>query len=483
VSDTTRRFARGAGWLYAHRWIERLADFALVVVLARLLSPHDFGLVAIATSFVAVVEGLAAFDVHKALIRTREEHRSLFDTAWTLSLLRGLLSACTMAAIALLLDDQRTRDVLLALAAAPILNGLVNPRFATFERGLVYSRVAAATLGAKAASVAVTLAIAVAFQNYWALVAGVLVGALAATALSYALLPYRPSFTLVRAHELFAFSGWLTLATVTSTLAMETDRLIVGRLVGIADAGLYFMTQRIGVVPTRELISPLQRMMFPSFAELVHDRERLRRGVVESVNVFGSLSLPAGVGFALIAPDVVPVVLGAQWTAITPLVQVLVPYLGVRATLTMAWPCAMALGVVRTLFWVSLVYALVHLPVFVAGTALFGLRGAIWSIVLAGILYTYLNAWLLRRTLAITMREILGQLRRPALATLAMFAAVLLVRAALPSSIAPPPGGWSGVLLTTIVGAAAHLAATWALWRVEGRPPGIEQRVVQVLVR
>lgn len=483
MTETTRRLARGAGWLYGHRWIERLADFALVIVLARLLSPHDFGLVAIATSFVAVVEGLAAFDVHTALIRTRDEHRSLFDTAWTLSVLRGLLAGGAMAGVAWLLDDERTRNVLLALALGPLVNGLVNPRFVTFERGLVYSRVAAATLGAKAASVAVTLAVAFAVQSYWALVAGVLAGALASTVLSYALVPYRPSFTLARARELFAFSGWLSLATITSTLAMETDRLIVGRLVGVADAGLYFMAQRIGVLPTRELISPLQRMVFPSFAEAVHDRERLRRGVVESINVFGSLSLPAGVGFALVASDFVPVVLGAQWTAVTPLVQVLVPYLGVRATLTMAWPCAMALGMVRPLFWVSVLYALVHLPVFIGGTALFGLPGAIWSIVLAGILYTYLNAWLLRRTLAITMREILGQLRRPALATLAMLAAVIAVRSLLPVAIAPRAGSWTGLLLTALVGGAAHVAATWALWRMDGRPAGIEQRVVQVLDR
>lgn len=481
MTETTRRFARGAGWLYGHRWIERLADFALVLVLARLLSPHDFGLVAIATSFVAVVEGLAAFDVHKALIRTREGHRSLFDTAWTLSVLRGLLSCGAMAAVAWLLDDERTRDVLLALSVGPLVNGLGNPRFVTFERGLVYSRVAAATLGAKAVSVAVTLAVAFAVHSYWALVAGVLAGALASTVLSFALVPYRPSLTLARAPELFAFSGWLSLATITSTLAMETDRLIVGRLVGVAEAGLYFMTQRIGVLPTRELVSPLQRMVFPSFAEVAHDRERLRRGVIESVNVFGSLSLPAGVGFALLAPDFVPVVLGAQWIAITPLVQILVPYLGVRATLTMAWPCAMALGLVRQLFWVSFLYALVHLPVFIGGTALFGLRGAIWSIVLAGILYTYLNLWLLRRALAITTREILGQLRRPAFATLAMLGAVIAVRAMLPVAIVPRSGSWNGLLLTGLVGGIAYLAATWALWRVDGRPSGLEQRIVQLL--
>ena len=100
MSDTTRRVVTGAGWLYGHRWIERLLDFAAVVVLARMLSPDDFGLVAIAASVVAVVEGVGALGIDKALIRSREDDRELYDSAWTLSGLRGLASAAIMVAIA-----------------------------------------------------------------------------------------------------------------------------------------------------------------------------------------------------------------------------------------------------------------------------------------------------------------------------------------------------------------------------------------------
>ncbi len=121
------------------------------------------------------------------------------------------------------------------------------------------------------------------------------------------------------------------------------------------------------MLPTRELISPLQRILFPSFSELAADRDRLRRVVGESINVLGSLSLPAGCGFALVANDFVPLVLGDQWRVIVPLLTVLVPYLGLRATLSMTLPCVMALGETRLLFWVSSLYALVHLPAFIAG--------------------------------------------------------------------------------------------------------------------
>ena len=84
MSGGTKRFASGAGWVYGYRWGERLIDFTALVVLARLLSPEAFGLVAIAASIVAIVEGLSSFDVDKAVIRARDERRS-----------RSLLSKCS----------------------------------------------------------------------------------------------------------------------------------------------------------------------------------------------------------------------------------------------------------------------------------------------------------------------------------------------------------------------------------------------------
>ena len=483
MTDTARRVAAGAGWLYSYRWIERLLDVVSIVVLARILSPDDFGLVAIAASFVAIVEGMSAFDVNKALIRTRDEHRALYDTAWTLSALRGVVSAGIMVSVAPFLTDARIGTVLVVLALSPLLSGLANPRFVTFERDLVFSRLAVLTLGAKVVSFIVTLLIALIYRSYWSLVLGLLAGTLSSTLLSYALRPYRPKISLARFSDIFAFSGWLSLTSIVTTLSMETDKIIVGRLLGVADAGYYFMTQRIGVLPTRELVSPLQRILFPSFSELAHDRARLRRAVAESINVLGSLSLPAGCGFALVANDFVPLALGDPWRAIVPLLWVLVPYLGLRATLSMTLPCVMALGRTRLLFWVSFVYALVHVPAFIAGTALFGLAGSIGSIVLAGVLYSYLNTFLLKRTLGLSLHEIGVQLRRPLLAAAVMVGAVWALGAVTPLELFSESGSWWSLVTKIGVGGLVFCGVQVALWRIEGRPPGIEQRLLQVMSR
>jgi PST family polysaccharide transporter len=483
VSDATRRVATGAGWVYAYRWGERLLDLLSIVVLARLLSPEDFGLVAIAASIVAIVQGLSDFDVDKALIRSSDERRDLFDTAWTLSTLRGLLAALLMAAIAAVLPDRRVSLVLFALAATPLLKGLSNPRFVLFERGLVFSRLAGQTLAAKLVSVAAALAVAYSTRSHWALVVGILAGSLTSLALSYLLRPYRPRWSWSRGSEIFAFSGWMSATTFVTALSMETDKIIVGRLLGVAEAGLYFMTQRIGVLPTRELISPLQRILYPSFSEIAADRERLRRIVAESVNVFASLGLPAGFGFALVANDVVPLLLGDDWLAIVPLLIVLVPFLGLRGILSMTLPAVMALGETRLLFRVSAIYALVHIPAFIAGTAAYALPGAIGSIVVAGLFYIYLSAWMLRRLVGITAGEIARRIRRPIVATAAMVAAVLGLAAVAPFDLFAADGSWVALASKIAVGAAVYCSALYALWRLAGRPSGLERRLLQLRSR
>lgn len=480
MPDTAKRLARGAGWLYAYRWGERLLDLISIVVLARLLTAEDFGIVAIAASVVAIIEGLSNFDVDKALIHHRDAHRSLYDTGWTLSSLRGILTALVMAVIALWLTEERIAPVLLALSISPLLKGISNPRFVIFERDLVYSRLAWLSLGSKVVTFTVTLVLAVLYQSYWALVWGTLGGALTNAVLTYALKPYRPRVSLQRTREIFAFSGWMSLTSVITTLSMETDKIIVGRLLGVADAGRYFMTQRVGVLPTRELISPLQRILFPSFSEIAEDRRRLRRVVVESINVLGGLSLPAGFGFALVANDLVPLALGAEWNPIVPLLIILVPFLGLRGTLSMTLPCVMAMGRTRMLFKVSTVYALVHIPAFVTGTVFYGLIGAIGSIVAAGMFYTYLNMWMLRQTLDVTVAEILGALMRPLTAAATMVTAVVALAAATDIELLTPGGDWQALAAKITLGCVVYFATLVGLWIWQGRPPGIEQRGLQL---
>ena len=478
---STQRIAKGAGWIYSYRWIDRLLGFASLTILARLLEKDDFGLVAVAASFVFIIEGLSEFDVKSALIQSRDDDRELFDSAWTLALLRGAVAAVVMLCIAPFVQDPRVQQILYALALCPLLDGLANPRFVLFERELDYSKLAMVTLAAAPTAFLVTVGTALATGSYWALVLGMITTSLVTLVSTYALRPYRPRFTFARVREIVSFSGWMSVATVASTLSMRTDRLVVGWVLGFADAGSYFMTQRIGVLPTAELVSPLQRILFPSFSGMTEDPERLQRAVRQSVGILASLSLPAAFGFALVANDFVPLALGPRWTQVASLLVVLVPFLGLRATLSCARPCVMALGETHLMARVSIVYGMIHFPAFLLGTALYGLEGAIWSIVIAGVFYIWLTAWLLKQTVGLSLFSVLRMQARPLVSVAVMCGAVFGLDRALALDLFSEEGSWGSFGVKVAVGGCAFLATQLVLWRLAGRPDGIERRVLELI--
>ena len=171
------------------RWSVQLLGLGSTLVLARLLVPEDFGIVALATAYIAIVEGLTALPMSQALIRYRDADRSLYDTAWTLGLLRGVFIALLILASAVpvsnVMNEPRLLAVIMVLAVRPLLEGLINPRFIDFDKHLDFSRPMMVRVGTKAIAVVVTVGLAIALRSYWALIIGGLVSASVRLPLTY----------------------------------------------------------------------------------------------------------------------------------------------------------------------------------------------------------------------------------------------------------------------------------------------------------
>ncbi len=472
---------RGAGWVYAHRWIERGLSLGSLLVLARLLEPQDFGLVAIGTGFTWVIEGITDFEVKGALIQAPVQERALHDTAWTLAALRGLAIAIVLLAVAPFLEDPRLQQTLIVLAVCPLLDGLSNPRFVLFERELEFFRPAVLSSVAAVVSATVMITTALVTRSHWALVAGLAAASTVRLLLSYALRPYRPSVALSRWRFILRFSGWMSLATLVSALALRTDRLIVAALLGIDRTGAYFMLQRIAMLPTVELLGPLGRVLFPTFRRMAAEPARLRRAVRESIAAFASLSLPAGFGLAVVADDFVPLVMGERWRSIVPLLVVLVPFLSVWGSLQSARMLAMALGHTRLVFVTSLIVGVVHLPAFVTLTWLYGIEGSIAAILLSGSVSIALSSWVFRTLVNLRASDVLGAIHRPLLAATAMVGVLSALDANGRSAHWFGESNVTGLAIEVVLGALFHIAVQLALWWLERRPAGIERRALEAV--
>ncbi|MEL6483096.1 MAG: oligosaccharide flippase family protein, partial [Pseudomonadota bacterium] len=185
----SRRTARAASWTLGARLAARLLDILVLLVLARVLGPEDFGLVALAIGVVQLTEAILDMPVADLIARERAVSRRLLDTCFTIGLLRGLLLGGLLAAAALPLagfyDEPALGPLILAIALAPVFRGLLNPRLALLARRLDYRLEVSIEVASKAVACAAALACGLATGSYWALALVTILAPMLAAVASY----------------------------------------------------------------------------------------------------------------------------------------------------------------------------------------------------------------------------------------------------------------------------------------------------------
>ena len=475
--DIGRALARGSAWMVGLRWAMRGLGLASTFVLARLLSPGDFGVVAMAMLVVGLVEVFGHAGQTLALIRLPNPTRADHDAAWTLGILIALAVALATWAVAPVaawyFHAPRVAWPIRLLALRPLLGGLDNIGVVAFRKEFRFSREAAFLASQKLATVAVAIGVALWLRDERALVAGLLGGPAVGVALSYALHPYRPRLSLARARGLLSFSGWMLLVHVAQYVHDKADEMVVG---GVADAGAmgrYSVAADTATAPTIEVVIPATRALFPIFARLGDDRAAVRDAYLQVFSAACPISVATGAGMALVAGDFVRVALGEQWIPAIPLVRLLALAGGLYGIAHNAITVLGATGHARLSGLLSASRALVLVPVLVAA----GLLGGVPAVAVARVLVTAAFIpgifMVVVRVLSVAPADMVSRAWRPVVAGGAMALAVPGVQAMAPDN------PWPRLLLAAGAGALVYGGTMLALWRLAGRPDGLEAAVLR----
>ncbi|HEX6138669.1 MAG TPA: lipopolysaccharide biosynthesis protein [Casimicrobiaceae bacterium] len=475
------RVTAAAAWMVGFRWIDRLIGVASLAILARLLTPGDFGVVGYATLVIGVLELFTGISTDIELIRHRQADRAHYDAAWTMNCLRGLAISALMLALArpaaAFFHEPKLAAVMFALAAIPLIQGLENVGIVDFRKQLQFDREFRFLLVSRLVGTVATLGLAFALQSYWALVAGSLLRTAFRVALSYGLHPFRPRFDFARVPEMFRFSRWMMLQNLATGLNDRLPGIVIGREWS-SDALAYFnVSKEIAEVSTTEVRAPIRRVLFPGISQIADQRQRLAEVLVKSTGMLALLTAPIPLGIALVADDLVPLFLGTQWQ---PVVQVLQP-------LCVAGSIA-ALGTNSALAYLALdrshltaiaasLRAVVLLGLLLVVTPSYGIVGAAYAVAGVTIAMAVADYALASRLLQIDARRFLGVVWRPVAAALAMAAGVWLLR----SGVARPEDltGHARLLIgETLLGAAIYVLVVAGLWIAGDRREGPERSLV-----
>jgi O-antigen/teichoic acid export membrane protein len=473
------KIARGATWMLLFRLTDRALAFVSTIILARVLVPADFGLVAMAMSVITLIELTGAFSLEVGLIQRPHPTPAQYDTTWTLRILFGVFGAGATAAMAWqaarFYADERLVAVLLVLAANWLVGTFENIGVVDFRRELNFRREYAFLITKRLVAMPVTLSVAVAFHTYWALVAGTSVGTLATVLLSYGMHPYRPRFSLRAWRELLSFSVWLFLNNLLAFLQLRLSHFIIGRTQGANALGIFTVATDFAALASTEVTAPVNRAVMPGLARLAGTIDSMKRGMLQVIGAVLLVTLPAAFGMVAVAEPMVLALLGDQWGAAVPVVQILAFAGAVQSVTANNHSAYMAAGKTHLLPLTNLVFAIALIPLlFVLGPT--GVVGVAFAQLGAMVATAAASVGLMKRYLGTSLRELAGAAWRPFVAAAAMAIAVhwldqhqFGLAVVLPPYVRLVAGVLTGVVLYVV------MAAT--LWMITGRVEGLERLV------
>jgi O-antigen/teichoic acid export membrane protein len=464
---------RGSVWMVLLRWGVRLTGLLSTIILARLLIPSDFGIVAMAMFVVSLLELLAQSGQTLAIIRHHNPTRADYDTAWTLSVAVGLVVAILIWVAAPItaayFHESRVQPVMQWLSVRSLLAGFENIGITDFRRDLKFNLFFLYNISGKVISFVVAIPLAFMWRSYWALVAGIIVAQLARNVMSFIMHPYRPRLSLAKLSEMGSFSAWTLVKVAGGYFNAQADQIVVGGLLGSGAMGGYAVATDLASSPSKEITEPMVAALYPVMARARSDQGALRRLYIKTFGWSAVICASTALGVLMVAHDLVHLVLGNKWLTVEPLMGWLALSGGLLGLSAGAYTTFDALGKPRLgaqMQWVRLVIlvvALVPVSLFLRDMSAIAIaRFAVTALFIPTLLLA------IGREINISASDYLGALWRPALASACMCTILYFANGEL------VPGDLR-LACDVVMGAVSFVVILLFLWRLAGKPQGPER--------
>ncbi len=474
------QMARGAAWMVLFKLLDRGIGFLSTLVLARLLTPSNFGIVAMATSFIAMLELIGAFGFDMALIQRSNTTRAHYDTAWTFSVILG----CTLSVLMLALSVPIARFygqpalvyVICALAGGSLLQGFQNVGTVAFRKDMEFHKEFRFLLSKRLATVPVTITLAFVLQNYWALVAGMVLGRAVDLLLSYRFHPYRPRLDLSAAQDLLHFSKWLLLLNALQFLRDRSSDFVIGRIAGASALGIFSVSYELANMPSTELVAPINRAVYPAYVKIAGDIPALQREYLSVMSMICLLAIPAVAGVAATASLIVPLALGQNWLGAIPVLQVLAFFGMSQVMQSNAYAVCLALGRGNVFSMLNGAFVAILITLMIVLVETRGLAGAAYAYLSTAVIMMPIAVAVILRILKLPTRRFIGAIWRPLSASTLMFLIVDRY-----SSLTPSTSSVSELVSAMVIaiasGVVLYVGSVSLLWWLSGKPDSAEATI------
>jgi PST family polysaccharide transporter len=431
--------AHGVLWQGLAQVIGKVVVLLTTIVLARLLSPAEFGLVSLSLVLIAYAETVADAGMAQALVylpRTRSSVRAALVCSGLSGLGLFLLALLAAPALAAFFGQPDVTPLVRLLAVSLLAASLGALPESLLRRDLLFRRLTVAAVVRAIITGGVSVTLAVAGYGAWSLAWGTVAGTTSYALATWALLPDRLDLAVWRTtrtdvQQVLGYGIPVAGSTMLAKLIFDVDYLIIGRVLGATALGYYTLAFRIPEMAILNVFFVLSTVAFPVYSRIRSDVDRIRSGYLYGVRLYSLYGVCAGVGLAVTAPLLVPVVFGEQWRdAIGPLIP-LALYAACRAVGVGANDVYKAMGRPGLSFTISVIRLVVLVPALWLAAVHWGIEGVAWMQVGTSLAFAALMQGVAARVLGLRARN-LGRAVAPSLLAGAAVAIVGLPLARLP---------------------------------------------------
>jgi teichuronic acid exporter len=451
------QIVKGVFWLASAKAIGQVLTWIISIIVVRLLSPQDYGLMGMAVLFTGFLLLFNELGLGSAIIQRLDmKPDQLSSLRWVVFLANVVLFLCIVLIapwIAGYFNEPRLVSIVRALGSSFVLNGIGLPSAYLLQRDMNFKRKATAELIGSLIGAVTTLVMATLGYGVWSLV----IGSLALNAGSnIAYCVFAPpilshAFSLSRIREFVGFGFQVAVSRVLWYVASNADFMIIGRVLGTVQLGFYSLAFQFSSLPLDKLVTLITQVAYPSFSAMQNDDKRLQASYIEVTSAVALITFPIFIGLALVAHDAIEVFLTAKWLPVVLPMQLLCVVSCLRAVENLNAPLLVAKGQAGLMLRNGFAQAAVMPATFYIG-AQYGIAGVAWGwLLVRPVLFVIMTAWSIR-VVGLSFWRYLGGLKHATAGSVVMVVAVLLCRTLLLASASPRVD----LAVSSIVGVLAY---------------------------
>ncbi|MGH3001800.1 MAG: lipopolysaccharide biosynthesis protein [Gaiellaceae bacterium] len=436
-SDLERKLLHSSAWNALSYGGTQILTFGLMIVLARLLTPADFGLVTLASLPLLALGYLQESGLGAAVIKRRADVERAAATQLVFAALSSLvLYVASFAAAPLLarvFSQPALTSVFRVLALTLVVRGAMAVPATLLERDLAFDKRARGDVAGILTQTVVSIACAAGGLGVWSLVAGQVANVAVQAAVYWMLTPLRPSPRLASwsmLRELGRYGRHITASNVLLLVNDNADNAVIGRLLGASSVGVYNLAWRLSNLPATQVSFIISRVTFAVYAELQDDLDQFRAVFLTTLRRIAFLSIPLALGILIAAKPIVVAIFGETWKpAVVPL-QVLAIFGMSRTFAGVTSAVFQASGRPQLNYQLGLWHSAVLFSSLYLLARRFGVEGVAWAEVAASVSTMIPCYFFATRILELPLRELLGELAMPAFCSLTVAGSLLATRVA-----------------------------------------------------